>query len=157
MGTRGKWARPSIEERFASRFEVDAATGCWEWKGKISHQGYGLIQRNGGGFMRAHRLSVIIDGRNLAAHDLVCHHCDNRSCVNPAHLFVGTPADNSRDMAEKRRSTRMERNPMSKIPREQVRAIKADTTTPAKVLAAQYGVSPKTIRNYRAGRTWSEA
>lgn len=156
MTGRGKWARPSIEERFSTRYSVNAETGCWEWTGKKNAYGYGVIQKNGGGWAMAHRLSVQISGRSVEGM-VVCHACDNPLCVNPAHLFVGTPADNSRDMARKGRSTKAERNPMSKLSRVAIEEIKGDRTTRAEDLAARYGVCASTIRNYRAGRTWSEA
>lgn len=152
---RGKWARPSLADRFFSRFIPEPNSGCWLWLGKVNAYGYGIIQENGGPERLAHRVSYVLHGNVLPDGLLVCHHCDNRVCVNPDHLFIGTHADNSQDMANKGRSTRCEKNPMSKLSRSTIDEIKADTTTPATVLAKKYGVHQKTIRNYRNGYTWS--
>lgn len=86
----------------------------------------------------------------------VLHRCDVRCCVNPAHLFLGTDADNMRDMAAKGRGyvTRGEDHAMAKLTSEAVGEIRASKQTSAE-LARRYGVSHKTIRLVRGGVTWS--
>ena len=75
--------------------------GCWEWTGWKDRDGYGRFYYNDKGW-QTHRFSMLIEGKDPEGW-IVMHSCDNPSCVNPAHLSLGTPADNTQDMMDKGR------------------------------------------------------
>ena len=131
---------------------------CWIWRGARS-RGYGIVQIERGQFQRAHRLVYEMLEGAIPAGKILCHRCDNPSCVNPQHMMVGTMADNTADMFSKGRQQDYSRNPKgethhsAKVTEDAVRAIRA-SSAPSKMLAAQYGVNVWSIQNIRARRTW---
>lgn len=96
--------RTPIAERFWQRVTVGPEDQCWEWQGPFNHYGYGLIGDALGTPQRAHRVSYEIHKGPIPDGLVVMHSCDNPPCVNPAHLSVGTVADNNWDRARKGRT-----------------------------------------------------
>lgn len=92
-----------VLHRFWSK--VNKTEGCWLWTAGRFSNGYGVFY-NGKSNTRAHRFSWALEHGEVPENLYVLHRCDNRRCVNPAHLFLGTAADNAIDMVNKGRSTR---------------------------------------------------
>jgi hypothetical protein len=98
----------SLSTRFAEKCVPEPNSGCWLWVGPDNGKGYGLLGiRNRPKKIRynllAHRASWTIHKGDIPEGALVLHKCDVRSCVNPDHLFLGSPKDNTQDMIAKGR------------------------------------------------------
>jgi hypothetical protein len=99
-------------ERFWAKVDVQGPDECWDWTGASGVGGYGVIGKRTNGRqwqLRAHRMSAAIHFGMFDRRLDVLHTCDNPRCVNPAHLYLGTDADNARDRGERRRSAQSKR------------------------------------------------
>lgn len=156
-----------IEERFRKAIQKDSESGCWNWMGSKGQNGYGFIYWNGKNW-RAHRLSFAIHNGPIPSGKFVCHKCDNPRCVNPDHLFAGTPRDNWLDALSKRRGFIVstcgkradgsgEQNGSAKLTWVQVVCIRAEREAGEKqsVLAERYGISRTQVHNIVHRKKWT--
>ena len=132
-------------------FDLDGRLlDCWEWQGAIQTKGYGSFSIGNGKTALAHRVAYeIITGKEIPKGMCVLHKCDNRKCVNPDHLFLGSILDNNRDMLQKGRNAKGERNGRSKLTLEDVkrmRELHLDGNYPIKQLEEIFSVSRSSIR-----------
>ncbi len=148
--------KPTLAERFESFVMRELNSGCWLWTGFCNSEGYGHIGVAASLPRKAHRVSYEMHIGPIPVGALVRHKCDTPSCVNPAHLVLGTDADNMADRDTRHRTALGERNGKSKLTTPQARAIKvrlgsgySDTA-----IAEIYGVHSATVHAIRHGRTW---
>ena len=133
---------------------------CWNWIGathRINKWGYGVIGCQGGKIVRAHRFSYQIHKGEIPYGMLVCHSCDNPSCVNPDHLFLGTAKDNMDDAVSKGRMASGERHPCAKLTWDKVEEIrkmyKSGKYTQRK-LGEMFGVDHSVINEIHLNKIW---
>lgn len=99
--------RPTAEVRFWKYVDKQGDNDCWDWIGAINQSGYGSFS-NMGKRVGSHRFSYELHNGSIPEGMFVCHSCDNRRCVNPAHLWIGTNQDNIDDMYSKGRDYHIE-------------------------------------------------
>lgn len=134
------------------RVEIDEQSQCWIWQLAKNHDGYGVATCEKK-YVRAHRLSYALLCGEVPDGMCVLHRCDVRSCVNPDHLFIGTPADNSADMVRKGRSAAGSSHSQAVLSEIEVTEILASSDS-QRDLAARYGVSHGTIAHIKLRNTW---
>lgn len=106
----------ATEERFWRKVDRSGGqTACWPWTACLFRNQYGCFSLDGRN-VKSHRVAYLLCVGQIPDGHLVCHHCDNRPCCNPAHLFTGTTDDNMADMVAKGRSARGERHISVKCP-----------------------------------------
>lgn len=138
-------------DRFNSKYQIDPS-GCWEWTAS-KVDGYGSFGFRGK-VWKAHRVSYVLNHGEIPEGLCVCHLCDNPSCVNPKHLFLGTKKDNRDDMVSKGRMKQSPRigilNGMCRLTEKQVSEIRASTDRP-KDLSLRFGVHYRHIWAIKTG------
>lgn len=154
---------------------LDRRSECWLWTGALDSRGRGRVWRDGKITIHHRAVWEILVGP-IPQGALLCHHCDNPTCANPTHLYVGDGKTNVRDMFSRGRHwtqreperaravgvlngakndwARGESNPKARLTADQVSEIAASADK-TKLLAARYGVNRTTIQRIRRGAAWN--
>jgi hypothetical protein len=141
-------------ERFEERFAK--GNDCWQWMNSKGSGGYGLFCFKGR-LQGAHRVSYQLYVGDIPKGMHVCHRCDNPSCVNPSHLFLGTALDNAHDRDKKGRCQSGENHYRAKLTEKQVKEIREKWANGARNidLSREFGVDKRNISNIVYYHTWN--
>jgi len=148
-----QYSNVSLRERFEKNVEFIPFSTCHWWTGYGLPSGYGQISAHGR-TQSAHRISYELYNGDIPKGMLVLHECDNPSCVNPAHLFIGTQKENMDDMSSKERSLAGEKHPSSKLTAEQVIEIRLSDLSQKK-LAKKFNTSQARISQIIRRVAWA--
>ncbi len=157
-----KYTPEQIERFWRNVKKTNDPNGCWVWTGTKFGGGYGQfswIIRKKRRFASTHRVAFEITFGEIPERLVVCHTCDNPSCVNPYHLFLGTPKDNTNDMIQKGRAIHQshEENGRSKLTEVQVEEIRRryiPRIVTTRMLAKEFGVTSSVISDVVNYKTW---
>lgn len=152
--------------RFEQKFSMGLPCECWEWNGYVVDGGYPYFFL-GKGKVKSSRVSYELYRGEIPEHNsfhgmCILHKCDNRKCINPEHLFLGTHQDNMDDMVMKGRHVKGglcgEKHHSAKLTRFKAARIREFVLCGVSVrdLANLYGVCCDTIRNVVKGKTWGK-
>lgn len=126
---------------------------CWVWNKSVASSGYGQIRLNYKN-LRANRASYMVFKGEIPDGMVIRHTCDNKLCINPEHLILGSCKQNSQDMVERDRQAKGERNGRCKLSESDVQAIK-DSKLSYSQLAKQFGISKGHAHRVKNGVAWS--
>lgn len=150
--------RGDLRDRFLEK--VDKRGCCWLWTGAKTRGGYGHLRVKEGDtwvMRRAHRVSYTLFKGSIPNKLLVCHTCDNPSCVNPDHLFLSDHKGNAKDMVDKGRGKyKVKRNKITMEDARHIRYRHKKLGVSYKKLASEYGLRTSTISLIVNGKRWKE-
>lgn len=153
--------REDLGTRFWKKVEIKENKECWNWLAKGNRQGYGEFWDNDTqSSVPSHRVAWIITNRKIPDGMLVCHRCDNTSCVNPNHLFLGTQSDNINDMYRKGRgvNNKGENSGVSKLTESDVLKIvdyRVNHKMKLREISNNFQISISHVNNILIGKSWS--
>ena len=150
---RGSDIPPNLEASFWSLVQIDWRTNCWLWQGMVENF-YGRFKIRGRVRAAAHRVAYALTWGYVPADLVVRHRCDNKLCVAPHHLELGSDRDNANDRVVRGRHAHGERAGTAILTEPQVRQILQDRFVTSRRLAEQHGVSRHTVSKIRQNLNW---
>lgn len=147
----------ALSDRFLARIDKESGAPCWIWAGCKDRRGYGRLFLNHTKSVKAHRFSwEYFNGREIPEGLVICHSCDNTSCVNPDHLRADTQASNNREAIERNRWHPQIglKNGRAVLTEQAVAEIRQSKDTQM-TLAAQYGIGQSQVSRIKRGESWS--
>lgn len=148
----------SLECAFWHRVDVRGPDECWPWKTGLDAHGYGNFRFRDVDY-KSHRVSLQLKlGREISSEECAMHSCDNRVCVNPAHLSPGTRGENIQDAHRKGRMSKPPRNPNAKVfTADEIRAIRIERAQgdTQRVVAERHGCSQSIVSNICSRKAWA--
>jgi len=142
-----------LEKRFWAKVDIRGDDECWNWKACKNQYGYGLFTIAGKKVV-AHRLSYELEIGSIPDGLHVCHKCDNPSCVNPNHLFIGTRRDNWLDSINKGRQGKLNADDVHEIRRKYGESKEVTKWDFCVECSKEYDVSPHTVWEMLSKMTW---
>lgn len=150
----------SVTDRIWSKVMPVPESGCWLWTGATFNHGRPQM-RMGGKLVLAARVAYAEFNGGEPGDLCVCHKCDTPLCVNPAHLFLGTRAENNQDRDRKGRHVplRGERSGTARVTWDQVQAIRRihASGVPSEAIGPEFGITGRQVRNIVKRAQWRES
>jgi hypothetical protein len=144
----------TFKNRFYSKILMPQnEDGCMLWLGSKCKDGYGFINQ-GSKVYSAHRFLFVLYHGKIERNKIICHRCDNPSCVRPDHLFMATQSENMIDRQKKGRTSRGLNRPNVKLNDVKVLEIRADNHSTYRELSEKYNVAPCTIAAVKNRKIW---
>jgi hypothetical protein len=148
----------SFNQRFWEKVNIAGENECWEWQASRNSKGYGCFSVDGI-IKLAHRVSFELANGDIPEGLFVLHKCDNRLCVNPVHLFLGSHIDNMRDMIRKNRQAKGSKNGRSKLTISDIQIIRdiaKQKKSSSTVIGNRFKINPSYVRHIIRGDFWKE-
>ena len=145
----------TLLDRFWSKVDQSNLSGCWPWTGSRNTKGRGQFMWTDRKPRLAHRVAYWLTAGAIPDGLLVCHHCDNPLCCNPAHFFLGTNKDNTQDMVRKGRAKGASgtHHSNARLTEDQVLEIRAAEGS-QKAIAERFGIPSSHVSNIKSRKKW---